>query len=204
MSADYSVPLPLFSELRYLACQQGHKAHLSNMNNSDPSSKPVFFTYPGQGEALSNGFHYSQAVRIGNRIEISGQGTSRTEASHFDRHDLTREPSPDSGGWDPASGAIPSSLTKEIEQAFSNVELALQAASPDPSKKITWRQVYSARSFNTPASLTEEGLAATAAALRKFCGPDHRPLLTAVGTPQLALPGMNIEIEVVALVDLNN
>ncbi|KAK4638737.1 hypothetical protein QC761_704885 [Podospora bellae-mahoneyi] len=151
------------------------------MNNSDPSAKPVFFTYPGQGEALSNGFHYSQAVRIGNRIEISGQG-----------------------GWDPASGAIPSSLTKEIEQAFSNVELALQAASPDPSKKITWRQVYSARSFNTPASLTEEGLAATAAALKKFCGPDHRPLLTAVGTPQLALPGMNIEIEVVALVDLNN
>ncbi|KAK0667917.1 Endoribonuclease L-PSP/chorismate mutase-like protein [Cercophora samala] len=151
------------------------------MSASNLSSKPVFFTYPGQGETLSNGFHYSQAVRIENRIEISGQG-----------------------GWNPATGIIPSSIPEEVEQAFSNVELALQAASPDPNKKITWRQVYSARSFHTPASLTEEGLAATAAALKRFCGPDHRPLLTAVGTPQLALPGMNIEIAVVALVDLNN
>ncbi|KAK4173404.1 Endoribonuclease L-PSP/chorismate mutase-like protein [Triangularia setosa] len=151
------------------------------MTDSTLSSKPVFFTYIGYGETLSKEFHYSQAVRIGNRIEISGQG-----------------------GWDPSTGAIPSSLADEIEQAFSNVELTLQAASPDPSKKVTWRQVYSVRSFHTPASMTEKGLATVAAALKKFCGPDHRPILTAVGTPQLALPGMNIEIEVVALMDLNN
>ncbi|KAK4202116.1 Endoribonuclease L-PSP/chorismate mutase-like protein [Triangularia verruculosa] len=132
------------------------------MGGSTPSLKPMFFTYPGHGEILSKEFHYSQAVRIGNRIEISGEG-----------------------GWNPTTGAISSSLAEEIEHAFSNVELALQAASPDPTTKVTWRQ-------------------SVAATLKRFCGPEHRPILTVVGVPQLALPGMNTEIEVVALVDLNN
>jgi hypothetical protein len=33
-----------------------------------------FYNYPGVGEANKKNFWYSQAVRIGDRIECSGQG----------------------------------------------------------------------------------------------------------------------------------
>lgn len=48
--------------------------------------------------------HYSQAVRIGNRVEISGQG-----------------------GWDDDL-QIPDALEQEIAQAFRNVERTLATA----------------------------------------------------------------------------
>jgi enamine deaminase RidA (YjgF/YER057c/UK114 family) len=39
-------------------------------------SKLQYFNYPGYGEmANENGYHYSQAVRVGNEVKISGQGT---------------------------------------------------------------------------------------------------------------------------------
>lgn len=51
------------------------------------SSKPIknlfkmstlqYFDYPGFGEQSKASLNYSQAVRIDNRIEISGQGTSQ-------------------------------------------------------------------------------------------------------------------------------
>jgi enamine deaminase RidA (YjgF/YER057c/UK114 family) len=37
-------------------------------------NKPEFFVTPGYGERMLNGLHYSQAVKIGNRVETSGQG----------------------------------------------------------------------------------------------------------------------------------
>ena len=37
-------------------------------------SKPEFFVTPGYGERNLKLFHYSQAVKIGNRLELSGQG----------------------------------------------------------------------------------------------------------------------------------
>ena len=36
--------------------------------------KPEFFVTPGYGEYMLNTLHYSQAVRIDDRVEISGQG----------------------------------------------------------------------------------------------------------------------------------
>jgi enamine deaminase RidA (YjgF/YER057c/UK114 family) len=36
--------------------------------------KPEFFVTPGYGEYLLNKLHYSQAIKIGNRVETSGQG----------------------------------------------------------------------------------------------------------------------------------
>ena len=36
--------------------------------------KPEFFATPGYGERQLNEMHYSQAVKIGNRVETSGQG----------------------------------------------------------------------------------------------------------------------------------
>jgi enamine deaminase RidA (YjgF/YER057c/UK114 family) len=37
-------------------------------------SAPKFTIYPGLGEWARDNLHYSQAVRIGNTIKISGQG----------------------------------------------------------------------------------------------------------------------------------
>jgi enamine deaminase RidA (YjgF/YER057c/UK114 family) len=37
-------------------------------------NQPKFFVTPGYGEYMLNNLHYSQAVKIGDRVEISGQG----------------------------------------------------------------------------------------------------------------------------------
>ena len=66
--------------------------------------KPEFFATPGYGERQLNGMHYSQAVKIGNRVETSGQG-----------------------GWSD-DWKFPESLADEIAQAFRNVERTLATA----------------------------------------------------------------------------
>lgn len=66
--------------------------------------KPSFYVTPGYGERLREALHYSQAVRIGNRVETSGQG-----------------------GWDD-NLEIPESLETEIVQAFENLERTLATA----------------------------------------------------------------------------
>lgn len=38
-------------------------------------SQPKFYVYPGLGEWARDNMHYSQAVRLGDRILCSGQGT---------------------------------------------------------------------------------------------------------------------------------
>jgi len=68
-------------------------------------NKPDFFVTPGQGERLLKDFYYSQAVKIGNRLELSGQG-----------------------GWDDEWN-FPEALEDEIIQAFNNVTRTLQQAS---------------------------------------------------------------------------
>jgi enamine deaminase RidA (YjgF/YER057c/UK114 family) len=67
-------------------------------------AKPEFFITPGYGERLLEQLHYAQAVKIGDRVEISGQG-----------------------GWNDDL-EIPQSLEEEIAQAFRNVERTLAAA----------------------------------------------------------------------------
>ena len=66
--------------------------------------KPEFFATPGYGERQLNEMHYSQAVKIGNRVETSGQG-----------------------GWSD-DWKFPESLADEIAQAFRNVERTLATA----------------------------------------------------------------------------
>ncbi|GAA6062849.1 hypothetical protein JCM10212_001855 [Sporobolomyces blumeae] len=65
----------------------------------------TYTDYPKAGEIYGKQCHYSQAVRIGDRIECSGQG-----------------------GWDVETCEISSDLLTEIDQAFSNVETNLKAA----------------------------------------------------------------------------
>lgn len=97
------------------------------------------------------------------------------------------------GGWDPNSDPlhIYSDLEAEIDQAFSNVELALKAAGGKG-----WSQVYSVRSFHIPAD--ESALGLMAKSLKKWCGPDHRPIFTMIGVASLANERMRVEIEVEA------
>jgi enamine deaminase RidA (YjgF/YER057c/UK114 family) len=67
-------------------------------------NKPKFFFTPGYGESRLDELHYSQAVKIGNRVETSGQGGVDDNLQ------------------------IPESLTDEIAQAFRNVERTLATA----------------------------------------------------------------------------
>ena len=48
--------------------------------------------------------------------------------------------------------------------------------------------------------LSEEAFAAWAASMRKWAGEEHRPLLTGVAVAGLGVPGMRVEVEVVAYV----
>lgn len=80
--------------------------------------KPSFFVTPGYGEQLLEMLHYSQAVKIGNRVETSGQG-----------------------GWNDEL-QIPAALEDEIAQAFHNVERTLAAAG------ASWEHVVHVNSYH--------------------------------------------------------
>ncbi|KAF2183459.1 YjgF-like protein [Zopfia rhizophila CBS 207.26] len=98
-----------------------------------------YFDYEGFGVRVRKETHYSQAVRIGDIIEISGQG-----------------------GWDRITEEIPSDLGKEIDQAFANVEHTLQKAGGKG-----WEQVYKVRIYAAP--LSGEGMGHMVRNLQKYC-----------------------------------
>ncbi|EAU81847.1 endoribonuclease L-psp family protein [Coprinopsis cinerea okayama7 len=126
-----------------------------------------YFNYKGFGEHQRDNYWYSQAVRVGDRIECAGQG-----------------------GWDPSNGKIPADLTEEIDQAFANVELALKTAGGKG-----WSQVF--RNTIYLVDINEEAMQAIVRNFKKWL-PDHQPINTLLGVKQLGLPGMRVEIEVVA------
>ncbi|GAB7363921.1 hypothetical protein MBLNU230_g4484t1 [Neophaeotheca triangularis] len=133
-------------------------------------SQLQYFTYPGFAENLSESSWYSQAVRIDDRIEISGQG-----------------------GWDPTTGAIPTDFPSEVAQAFRNVDLALHTAGGKG-----FSQVYRINMYLTTLLEDEEVFAVVRRNMADWM-PEHRPLLTAVGVKALGVPGMRIEVEIVAV-----
>jgi enamine deaminase RidA (YjgF/YER057c/UK114 family) len=67
-------------------------------------NQPKFFVTPGYGEYMLNRLHYSQAVKIDNRVETSGQSGCDDDLQ------------------------FPESLADEIAQAFRNVERTLATA----------------------------------------------------------------------------
>lgn len=91
-------------------------------------SNLTYHSYPGIGQWAREHLNYSQAVRVGSQLHLSGQG-----------------------GWDPNATPpkLPSALAEEIAQAFTNVEHALKDAGGKG-----WEQVFSVRSYHTEA--TEE------------------------------------------------
>jgi enamine deaminase RidA (YjgF/YER057c/UK114 family) len=138
------------------------------------SETPVeFFVTPGAGEKLHSMLHYSQAVRIGDVVEISGQG-----------------------GWDDDIN-IASNLEAEIIQAFDNVETVLAAAG------ATWRDVVSVNSYHKVADRDDTiGCAhndVMAAQFRARMG-DRSPIWTQTGVTVLGAPAMRVEIRVKAVV----
>ncbi|KAL0938330.1 endoribonuclease l-psp protein [Colletotrichum truncatum] len=123
---------------------------------------------PGAAEKHSELGHYSQSVDLGNGI-VKCSGQ---------------------GGWDPQSGALDATDSdKQIRLAMENVDLVLKAAG-----LRGWEDVYLLRSYHCDVRTSWEP---AAEALKKRI-PGHRPVWTAVAVPQLAFPGMLIELEVEA------
>lgn len=136
-------------------------------------SEPEFFVTPGFGDTLATLLHYSQAVRIGDRVEISGQG-----------------------GWNDDI-EFPDSLEEEIVQAFDNVERTLGTAG------ASWRDVVHVNSYHvldTPAEAFDAHNEVMVAQFRERM-PDRRPIWTQTAVVALGAPKMRIEIRVTAVIE---
>ncbi|MFG3340499.1 RidA family protein [Glycomyces sp. NPDC048151] len=133
--------------------------------------KPEFFVTPGAGEKLEAMLHYKQALRIGDRVEISGQG-----------------------GWDDDLN-FPEDLEAEIVRAFDNVERTLATAG------ATWRDVVHVNSYHLPDeadTIGERPTRVMAEQFRERMG-DRAPIWTQLGVAALGAPKMRVEIRVTAI-----
>lgn len=135
-------------------------------------SRPEFFATPGYGDTQLKNMHYQQAVRIGDRVEISGQG-----------------------GWDDHFN-FPEDLTEEIVRAFDNVERTLALAG------ATWRDVIAVDSYHLPAVADTIGDAHNRVMVEQFRTRmgDRAPIWTQIGVAALGAPKMRVEIRVTAIV----
>ncbi|KAH6692223.1 endoribonuclease L-PSP [Plectosphaerella plurivora] len=141
-----------------------------------------YFAYADHGVRLRELLHYSQAVRVGDCIECSGQCTS------FPKVDEPRLTT--SGGWDPKTGDVPKDLSQELENIFTNIDLNLRDAGGKG-----WDQVFKVRLYTTV--LDEENVGKFIALLRQWT-PNHTPILTAVVVAGLSAPTLHFEVEVEA------
>ncbi|KAJ4299579.1 hypothetical protein N0V90_004825 [Kalmusia sp. IMI 367209] len=97
-----------------------------------------YYAYKGVGERNLEQYRYQQAVRVGDRIECSGQG-----------------------GWDPQTGEFNTEIKAQIEQAFANVDLCLRDAGGKG-----WEQVFRVNSYHVP--LNNEALGAMVKGFEKW------------------------------------
>jgi enamine deaminase RidA (YjgF/YER057c/UK114 family) len=153
-----------------------------------------YYNYPGVGEDNRANFNYSQAVRVGDQVILSGQGKKHQMNNHS-RDDVKLQNSKYYiylGGWHPDGkvASIPTEINAQIDQAFKNVDLALKTAGGKG-----WSQVFQVRSYHVP--INGEAIAAMVRNF-KIWVPDHAPLWTCVGVPRLGEDDMRVEIEVVA------
>jgi enamine deaminase RidA (YjgF/YER057c/UK114 family) len=134
-------------------------------------SKTEFFVTPGYGDRNLELFHYSQAVKIGDRVEISGQG-----------------------GWND-DWEFPETLADEIAQAFRNVGRTLAVAGAG------WEHVVHVNSYHVPVegdAGLQEHLGPMVELLRWYL-PSQPPIWTCVGVPALGDPKMRVEVRVTAI-----
>ena len=132
----------------------------------------TFFATPGYGDTQLANMHYYQAVKIGDRVEISGQG-----------------------GWDDEFN-FPELLEDEIVRAFDNVERTLATAG------ASWRDVISVDSYHVASQQEtfDAHNRVVVDQFRKRMG-DRAPIWTEIGVTALGAPKMNIEIKVTAVID---
>ncbi|KAL3476602.1 YjgF-like protein [Aspergillus californicus] len=97
-----------------------------------------YYAYEKAGVIQREKFSYSQAVRVGDRIECAGQG-----------------------GWDPNTQKCAVGLNAQIDLAFANVERCLKDAGGNG-----WSQVYRVNSYHVP--INDEALAAMVRNFRKY------------------------------------
>ena len=136
-------------------------------------SDPELFVTPGYGDTLAADLHYSQALRIGSRVEISGQG-----------------------GWGDDFN-FPDSLEEEIIRAFDNVERTLATAG------ASWHDVVHVNSYHVldaPGEAFDTHNEVMVAQFRKRM-PDRKPIWTQTAVVALGAPKMRIEIRVTAMVE---
>ncbi|WP_050776938.1 Rid family hydrolase [Streptomyces sp. SPB074] len=121
---------------------------------------------------LPRDLRYSQAVRVGNRVEISGQG-----------------------GWDDAL-AFPETLEEEIVRAFENVTRTLAEAG------AAWSDVIAVDSYHVPTAPDSIGAGHNRVMVEQFRARmgERAPIWTQLGVAALGAPGMRVEIRVTALV----
>ncbi|KAK7714341.1 hypothetical protein SLS64_004441 [Diaporthe eres] len=87
-----------------------------------------YYTYPGFGEFVKEHTHYNQAVRVGDVVEVAGQG-----------------------GWDRETREVEPDLIKQIDRAFDNVEHTLSLAGAG------WKDVYAVKLYHT-TDVTDEAV----------------------------------------------
>jgi enamine deaminase RidA (YjgF/YER057c/UK114 family) len=134
---------------------------------------PVFHLTPGDNPVsrFQEQLGYSQAVRVGDRVEISGQG-----------------------GWN-LDLTFPEDLEAEIVQAFDNVAMVLAQAGAG------WADVVSVDSFHLPDADDQVGERPTRVMVEQMRARTggRRPIWTQVGVAALGAPGMRVEIRVTAI-----
>jgi enamine deaminase RidA (YjgF/YER057c/UK114 family) len=132
-------------------------------------AKFEFITPPGAGEFLRKEFAFSQIVKIGDRLELSGQG-----------------------GWR-ADFTFPDNLELEYLQAFDNVEGLLRSVG------ATWANVIHVNSYHLPTDddggITK-GVALTSKLMRERM--PQAPIWTCIGVPALGDKSMHVEIRITA------
>ena len=133
-------------------------------------NEPEFFVTPGYGDRQLRLFGYAQAVRVGDRVEISGQG-----------------------GWTD-DGTFPAALDDEIAQAFRNVERTLATAGAH------WRHVLQVNSYHVGLDRDHKQVLQTMTNRFRHHMPDHQPIWTCLGVAALADPKMRVEIRVSAVI----
>ena len=132
----------------------------------------TFGITPGFGEKLHEAHGYSGAVRVGDRVETSGQAGVDDDL------------------------VIPDSLEDEIVQAFDNVERALATVG------ATWKDVINVNSYHKVAPgddvIGEDHNRVMAEQFRLRLG-GRAPIWTETGVTVLGLAAMRVEIRVTAI-----
>ncbi|TWD82192.1 enamine deaminase RidA (YjgF/YER057c/UK114 family) [Kribbella amoyensis] len=136
-------------------------------------STVTFGVVPGYGEKLHAALGYSGAVRVDDRVEISGQAGVDDDL------------------------VIPDALEDEIVRAFDNVERALATVG------ATWKDVIHVNSYHKVAPgedvIGDDHNKVMAEQFRLRMG-GRAPIWTETGVTVLGLATMRIEIRVTAIV----